>query len=64
MDLDWQGGGEVLREVDGAETLIRICYVKKRKESKAKPQVTLKENKDIKRPLTHILALLLLLSVS
>lgn len=36
----------------------------KRKESKAKPQVTRKENKDIKPPITHILALLLILSVS
>lgn len=64
MDLDWQGGGEVLRGVDGADTLIRICYVKKRKESKDKPQVTRKENKDIKPPITHILAILLILSVS
>lgn len=37
MGLDWQGGGEVLREVGGAETLIRICYVKK--EKKAKPNL-------------------------
>lgn len=36
----------------------------KRKENKAKPQVSLKENKDTNPPITYILALLLISSVS
>ena len=28
VDLDGRGGGEELEEVEGGETIIRICYVR------------------------------------
>lgn len=60
---DRKGGSGLAGRWEGTErsrcsrNLNQDMLCEKRKESKAKPQVSLKENKDTKSPITHILAL-------